>query len=264
VSRVLQGNYDIWLMDVGRGVPSRFTFDAAPDIMPVWSPDGSQVVFASIRKGVLDLFEKAASGATDEQPLLVTPQDKAPLDWSSDGRFLLYATQDLKTASDLWVLPMTGERKPFPVVQTNFEDMQGQFSPDGRWLAYASNESGRYEIYIRPFPEPSGKWQVSTTGGTQPRWRRDGHELFYLAPDNRLMAAPMRLASDARALDAGAPVALFPTRLARGANILAAGSSSRAEYAVAPDGRFLMNVTEDAAVASPITIVQNWTAGLKK
>ena len=264
VTRNLQGNYDVWLMDLGRGVPSRFTFDAANDGSSVWSPDGSQVVFASSRKGVYDLFEKPATGATDEQPLLVTSQDKSPLDWSPDGRVLLYATQDPKTASDLWALPLTGERKPFPVVQTSFDDIEGQFSPDGRWLAYASNESGRYEIYIRPFPEPGGKWQVSTAGGLQPQWRRDGTELSYVAPDNRLMAVPIRLASATRAVDAGMPVALFPTRLASGAFVLAAGYGARAQYAVAPDGRFLMNVSVDETVTSPITIVQNWTAGLKK
>ncbi len=149
-------------------------------------------------------------------------------------------------------------------MQTGFDEIEGQFSPDGRWLAYASNESGSYEIYIRPFPEPGGKWQVSTSGGPQPRWRQDGNELFYVAPDNRLMAVPIRVTSDARSVDVGAPIALFPTRLASGANIAAAGFAARAQYAVAPDGRFLMNVTTDDAVGSPITIVQNWTAGLKK
>jgi hypothetical protein len=207
------------------------------------------------------------SGATDEQPLLVSPQDKIPLDWSGDGRILLYGTQDPKTnnASDLWALPMMGDRKPFPVVQTSFDEIEGQFSPDARWLAYASNESGRYEIYIRPFPEPGGKWQVSTAGGTQPRWRRDGRELFYVAPDARLMAVPIRPAQNARTSDVGAPVTLFPTRLASGApNIAAAGPLARAQYAVAADGRFLMIVAGDEAVTSPITIVQNWDAGLKK
>ena len=128
---------------------------------------------------------------------------------------------------------------------TRFE---GQFSPDGRWLAYASNESGRYEIYIRTFPEAGGKWQVSVAGGVQPRWRRDGHELFYVAPDARLMAVPIRLAPDTHTLEAGAPVALFPTRLAAGGNIGASGFPARAQYAVAPDGRFLMNIAADDAV----------------
>jgi dipeptidyl aminopeptidase/acylaminoacyl peptidase len=210
------------------------------------------------------LFEKPASGTADEQPLLVTSQAKSPLDWSRDGRFLLFSMQDSKTATDLWVLPLMGERKPFAVLQSSFDEMEGQFSPDGRWLVYASNESGRYEIYVRTFPEAGGKWQISVAGGVQPRWRRDGHELFYVAPDTRLMAVPIRLAPDTHTLDAGTPVPLFPTRLATGGNIATAGFLARTQYAVAPDGRFLMNIAADDAVTSPITIVQNWTAGLKK
>ncbi len=209
-------------------------------------------------------FRAPTSGEADEQPLLITPQTKDPLDWSRDGRFLLYSVQDPKTQSDLWALPMTGERKPFPVVQTSFDEVGGQFSPDGRWLAYASNESGRYEIYVRPFPEPGGKWQVSTAGGTQPRWGRNGQELYYVAPDDRLIAVPTRLSLNGRALDAGAPAALFPVRLAIGANIITTGNFARAQYAVAPDGRFLLNVAADEAVTSPITVVLNWQAGLKK
>ena len=175
---------------------------------------------------------------------------------------LLYANQDDKTGSDLWALPMIGDRKPFAVVQTNFDEMQGQFSPDGRWIAYASNESGRYEVYVRPFPDAGGKWQVSTGGGTQPRWGRNGQELVYVAPDARLMVAPIRVVQGA--IDAGTPVALFATRLASGSNILPAGFNSSAQYAVAPDGRFLMNVSAGEAVTAPITIVLNWAAVLKK
>src|SRR5207248_11172645 len=114
--------------------------------------------------------------------------DKSALAWSSDGRFLLYAVQDATTQADIWALPLVGERTPFPVVQTQFDEIQGQFSPDGQWIAYASNESGRYEIYIRSFAAAGTKRQVSTGGGLQPRWRRDGKELFYVAPDHRMMA----------------------------------------------------------------------------
>jgi Tol biopolymer transport system component len=262
--RALQANIDIWLIRAGETAPRRFTFERFIDAGPLWSPDGTRIVFRTFRGGAYDLYEKPVDGSTDEQPLLVTPLAKAPLDWSRDGRFLLFSSQDPKTGTDLWAVPMTGERKPFAVVQTRFDEIQGQFSPDGRWLAYASNESGRNEIYVQTFPETGGKWQISVAGGLQPRWRRDGQELFYVAPDNRLMAASIGVAQGGKALEAGTPVPLFQSKLASGPNIVPAGFQARSQYAVAADGRFLMNVSADEADISPITIVENWTAGLKK
>ena len=262
VARETQGNFDVWLLDARRGVSTRFTFDAAVENAAVWSPDGSRIVFRSSRRGVFDLFEKRADGTTDEQPLLVTPQSKSPLDWSRDGRFLLYGTNDLKTGSDLWALPMTGDRRPFAVVQSVFDEIEGQFSPDGRWLAYASNESGRYQIYVRAFPEPGGKLQISVAGGVQPRWRPDGRELFFVDADGQLTAVPIHLAADKRTLEAGAPQALFATRLATGGNIAAAGAQALAQYLAMPDGRFLMNIAAEA-VTSPITIVLNWQEAIR-
>ncbi|HEU5258703.1 MAG TPA: hypothetical protein VFU28_22100 [Vicinamibacterales bacterium] len=264
LTRTAQGNYDVWLIDLGRSVPNRFTFDPGLDYDAIWSPDGSQIVFRSTSKGSSDLFRKPANGAGEEQPLLITPENKSSLDWSHDGRFVLYSIQNPRTASDIWALPMTGERKPFAVLESTYDEIEGQFSPDGRWLAYASNESGRYEIYIRTFPEAGGKWQISPAGGTQPRFRRDGGELFYVAPDTRLMAVTLRLKPDANMPEAGTPVALFPARLAAGGNIPNTGFNAHAQYAVAPDGRFLLNMASDNAVTAPITIVQNWTAGLKQ
>ena len=193
----------------------------------------------------------------------MTAQHKVPLDWSPDGRVLLYASQDPKTNSDIWALPLAGERKPFPVVQTNSDEREGQFSPDGRWVAYVSNETGSDEVYIQPFPAAASKWQVSTNGGVDPRWRRDGQELFYLAPDGKLMAAAIQIAADGRTLSPEAPVALFPTRFAAGANVTI-GFLTKPQYAVAADGRFLMNVTAEDTTAAPITIVLNWTGALKK
>src|SRR5262249_24369938 len=150
------------------------------------------------------------------------------------------------------------------VLQTSFDEIEGQLSPDGRWIAYASNESGRYEVYVQTFPEPGGKWQVSVAGGTQPRWARNGRELFYIASDSRLMAVPIRMSSDARALQTTAPVGLFQTRLATGGNIPTNGFQARAQYAVASDGRFLMNIAADDVATSPITVVLNWESALKK
>jgi Tol biopolymer transport system component len=263
VNRTVLGNMDIYLNEIAGGGQNRFTFDPTNDQGAVWSPDASRIVFTSNRSGRYDLFEKAANGASDEQPLLVAPQGKVPWDWSPDGRFLLYAVDDPTTGSDLWVLPMVGEGKPFPVVRTTADEREGQFSPDGRWVSYVSNATGIDEVYIQSFPGPGGKKQASTNGGVDPRWGSDGRELFYVAPDGKLMAVPIRVEPDGRALDPGPPIPLFPTRLATGAAV-AIGFLARPQYAVAPDGRFLMNVTVDDNVVAPISIVLNWATALKK
>jgi eukaryotic-like serine/threonine-protein kinase len=252
VVRTILGNFDVWLVDTSRGIPARFTFDPGGDRYPLWSPDGRRVVFWSVRGGPLSLYEKSASGAGDEQ--LLAADAGVPLSWSPDGRFLLYQRAEPKTGIDLWVLSMTGERKSLAVVQTAMDQPGGEFSPDGRWLAYESNESGRFEVYVQPFPEAGGKWQISSAGGTQPRWRRDGKELYYVAPDARLMAVTVAATPDGKTLDPGVPVPLFRTPLASGAGV----SAGRPEYAVAPDGRFLMNTVVDDTAPSPITVVLNW------
>jgi len=249
VSRVLQGNMDIWLLDPGR--ETRFTFDKGVDALPVWSPDSSKVVFRSNRKGTDDLYVRLATGAASETVLLQTPQPKIPADWSPDGRFLLYQNTDPNTGHDLWILSMEGDRRTMPFLQTQFNETQGQFSPDGHWVAYQSNESGSLQIYVQPFPGPGGTWQVSTGGGTQPRWRRDGQELFYVAPDGMLMAVPIQVHGPT--IDSGAPVGLFQTRISGGST-----GGIKQQYAVAADGRFLINVATEESTVSPITIVQNW------
>jgi Tol biopolymer transport system component len=190
IDRTVQANRDVWLMDLVREGITRFTFDASVDGYPVWSPDGSRIAFESKRKGgSYDIWLKPSSGAGTEELVLETPNDEWPYDWSKDGRFLLYHLTDPKTGYDLWSLPMTGnDRKPAVVVNTPFTEQNGQFSPDGRWVAYETNESGGFEIVVQPFPEPSGKWQLSTGGGKQPRWRADGKELYFIALDNKLMA----------------------------------------------------------------------------
>jgi Tol biopolymer transport system component len=208
-------------------------------------------------EGVFELFEKAASGAGGDQSLQV--ELDMPQSWSPDGRFLLYLKIDAVAGADLWALPMTGERKPLPVVRTRFDERRGQFSPNGQWVAYESNESGSFQIYVQRFPASGGKRQVSTAGGSQVRWRHDGKELFYVAPDRRLMAVPIAMAADGQTLDTGEPVPLFLTHLAQGPGI----TETRSQYAVAPDGRFLMNArVDEIAVAPPITIVANWQGAL--
>ena len=149
---MLNGNADVWLIDTARGVPTRFTFDAAADNYPVWSSNGSRVVFASNRNGISNLYWKLSSGAGTDELLLESDQNKSPAHWSSDGRFLLFRSIDPQTGTDLWVMPLSSDKKPFPFLKTSFEEREGQFSPDGKWIAYQSNESSRFEIYVQPFP----------------------------------------------------------------------------------------------------------------
>jgi serine/threonine protein kinase len=256
--RTVDGNTDIWLIDDAR--TTRFTFDPSLEQAPVWSPDGTRIVFSSNRKGPLDLYQKRSNGAGIEEPLLETALAKGPSAWSPDGRFLLYQSQAPKTGLDIWVLPMDGARKPFAFVQSSFSERYGQFSPDGRWVAYQSDESGHYDIFVRPFTgssgaaNPTAQWEVSTTGGISPRWRRDSKELYYIAPDGTLMA--VRITITGTAFEAGPPSALFQTRIAYGGT---SPPGIRPEYDVAPDGRFLINSMAEE-VNSPIIVVQNWMA----
>ncbi|MBI3666800.1 MAG: serine/threonine-protein kinase, partial [Acidobacteria bacterium] len=254
------GTVDIWLFELSRGVTSRFTFGPGIAGGPVWSPDGSRIAFSSTRDGPWNLYEKLSNGGSDE-PLLKSSNNKFAMGWSPDGRFLLYALyaeQDPKTNSDLWILPLEGGGKPFPFLRSAFNESQGQFSPDGRWIAYTSNESGKSEIYVRPFSGAEAgagaKAQISSNGGTGPRWRRDGKELFYVAPDNKLMAVVVK--AGAGAFQAGGvPQPLFKTRAAD-FNFL---------YAVAADGRrFLVISQAEQAASAPATVVLNWNAGLRR
>jgi len=254
-----QGTYDLWLLEPARDTSTRFTFHAAGDIGAVWSPDGSRVVFASNRDGQYSLYQKLSSGSTNEELLLKTGEGKFPNDCSADGRFVLYQSLHPKTASDLWALPLDGDRKPLPVVQTESQEVQGQFSPGpegARWIAYQSNASALDQIYVQAFPKPSGKFQVSTNGGVRPRWRRDGKELFYLTPDRKLMAVGVKVT--ATTFEAGRPRELFQTRAA-------SASSVSSVYDVTADGqRFLIDTAVEAEGAPPITVVTNWAADGKR
>ncbi len=244
---------DIWFYDVARGLRTRFTFDSAPGAVPVWSPDGSRIIYCSKRKGPFDLYQRASNGAGTEEVLPESNLTKYPTSWSRDGRFVLYYTWgDPKTRADLWVLPMFGDRKPFPILQTEAIEAKGRFSPDGRWIAYISDESRQLEVYLTPFPGPGGKQQVSIAGGSEPRWRGDGKELFYLAADNKLMAAEVKIKDST--LEIGAVRSLFETHPAQ-----------QGRVNVTADGqRFLINTLVEEKGSSPVTLVVNWTADLKR
>jgi Tol biopolymer transport system component len=187
---------DLWLHDLTRGTVLRFTSDPAADGVPVWSPDGSTVVFTSWRGGGSNLYIKPANGARPERLLLGSDAEKYPSDWSSDGHYIMYASTTLETASDLWILPMSPDGRagqPKVYLNSEFIERDGRFSPDVRWVAYTSDETGRDEVYVQSFPVGKGKWQISTGGGGKPVWKRDGRELYYVSSDGYMMAAPVSI-----------------------------------------------------------------------
>ena len=249
-----RGRRDIWVYDVARGLKTRFTFDPAHEQNSIWSPDGNRIIFTSNLKGHYDLYQKASDGSGREEVLLEDNLDKFPTSWSPDGRFILFTSIGAQTRNDLFVLPLSGDRKPISFLQTQFPEYFGQFSPDGRWVTYVSNESGTPEVYVAPFPGPGGKWLVSTAGGEHPRWRPDGTEVFYRALDNRLMAAAVN--GKGSSFEVGAVTPLFQTTAFLG---------GRWPYDVSADGqRFLINTLPEQVGSAPITVVVNWMAGLRK
>jgi Tol biopolymer transport system component len=246
---------DLWLYDVGRGLKTPFTFDPGQERNPIWSPDGSRIVFSSTRKGRGDLYQKASDNSGTEEMFFEDNLDKFGTGWTPDGRFFLYSTNNTGNVenNDVLVLPLSGDRRPVPFQKTEFREGFARFSPDGRWVAYAWYESGLSQVYVAPFPGPGGKWLVSTAGGRLPRWRRDGTEIFYLAPDNTLMAATVN--GRGTTFQVGAVKPLFQTR----------AIGARYTYDVSADGqRFLINTALEQAAPAPITVVVNWTAELQR
>ena len=246
---------NLWVLDLApRGGSTRLTYRAGADMSPVWLPDGSRIVFSSNRDGPFNLYQKPANGAKDEEVLLATREDKHPTSWSPDGRFLLYTEIHPKTKRDIWALPMEGGGKPFPFLVTEFAERQARFSPDGRWVAYVSDESGRTEVYVRRFSlnstgtgvEPGGRWPVSNEFGEGPHWRGDGRELYYVSADRRVMAVDVAANPEFRA---GNPKPL-------GVSVSGWGWDCTA------DGKRFISLADKGG--SPYEAVLNWQAGLKK
>jgi Tol biopolymer transport system component len=254
------GSQNIWLIDLARGGNAlALTVNRTVDDTPVWSLDGRDLVFRSNRTTSWRLYRKAANGTGPEEILpAAVGTGGEPLDWSRDGRVLLYQTSHPKTRRDVWTVPLDGDRTPVPVLQTEFNESQARLSPNGRWMAYVSDESSRPEVYVRAFPVDERKWRISEQGGTDPRWRDDGKELFYLAPDRNLMA--VAIATDA-GLEPGVPRALFEVRLSEQQS----GYPASNHYSVGAAGqRFLVIERVEGTSPSPITVVLNWNAALNK
>ncbi len=257
-----QSDSSLWLFDFSRNTSTRFTFGSSYDDYPIWSPDGQRVIFASNPNGGQDIYQKPANGAAGEELLLKSSEPKVPTDMSRDGRFLLYATVDPKTGIDIWVLPLQGDRKPFPFLTTKSIEFDAHFSPDGHWVAYDSDESGSTEVYVRPFsPDPGAddasgagaKWQVSYGGGLEPQWSADGKELYYLTSDGKVMDVDV---TTSPTFQAGTPKLLFqaPRQIV----------TTVGKYTV--DGKrflFLAPAGQNNQAQAPFNVVLNWQAGLR-
>ena len=244
--RTVDGGSHVWMMDTDRGIPRRLIFNAFMDLNPVFSPDGTQIAFArSELDGANDLYVQPVDGSAAAELLLQTPAQENPSDWSPDGRYILFSTQGLQNGDDLWVVPVSGDRQPRAVAQTVFSESLARFSPDGQWIAYQSNETGQFEIYVQPFPGPGSKVRISDGGGTEPKWRNDGTELFYVGAAGGLMT--VRITTRSGRFEAATPSRLFGFP----------ASSDRGVYAPSADGqRFLISAaTSDP---SPLTLLMNW------
>ncbi len=244
---------DIWVIDVARNVTTRMTLDPGDDAVPVWSPDGKRLAFNSSRKGAAaDLYVMRSDQPGSEELLVGSEPAKLADSWSPDGRSLIFEASSPQGRQDLWLLPLEGDRKPVAFLVTPFSELSARFSPDGRWVAYTSDVSGAPEIYVRSFHESGGTWRVSSRGGQTPAWRGDGREIYFLAPDGMLMAAPV---TGTAPFQTGTPTPLFK---------VAVPDTIDPEYDVTPDGkRFLVN-QQISTKEEPINVLVNWAASLKK
>jgi Tol biopolymer transport system component len=233
---------ELWILDTARGTSTRLTFGTRQDSSPLWSPDGTRIAFVSRRDGRVALMTTSAAGGGVEQEISMWPRGARLTDWSADGRMLLFTSRDPRTGLDVWVMPLMGDSKANALMQTTFDESEARLSPDGRWVAYVSNESGVDQVFVRAFPQTEGKWQVSISGGTNPRWQRDGRELLFVAPDGMLTAVGIEGGPSFRV---GPPGMLWSLP----------GAS---EFSVGPDGRYFVAVPDEGGEANQLHVIVNW------
>jgi Tol biopolymer transport system component len=253
-NRTFDGRIDVWLLDLERDARSRLTLQAN-DILPTWAPDGSRIAFGSVRgdSPVCNVYSKAADGSGEATLLVKSDHPRFPRSWSKDGSRLALIEWHPDSMRDIWILEMTGDRLAYPLIDTPFDELNPVFSPDGRWLAYTSNESGRYEVYVESYPRGRGRWLISAGGGTEPTWSADGREIFYRNVD-AMMVVPVQSGST---FTAGAPRMLFERPLKR-------GIYDSLSYDITADGReFLMIERQSALVPNQLNVVTDWGSELR-
>jgi Tol biopolymer transport system component len=263
VDIVTNGNQDIWVVDFERSIAQPITFDPGRDWTASWSPDGTRLAFASTRSatdGATRIYEKSSTGTGTETVLPSGDVSSIPVNWSSDGKYIVFSRlrqMGNTTGYDTWLLPTSGDRKPTPLLESGFDKFQARVSPNSNFVAYSTNESGTYQIVVQTFPDASGgKWQISADGGVEPKWRRDGRELYYLSLDGKLMS----VAVGGPPFTAGRPVELFQTPL----TVNRTQPTRDRRYDIAPDGRFLMVIPSATSAPTPYSVIVNWTAGIEK
>jgi dipeptidyl aminopeptidase/acylaminoacyl peptidase len=245
---------NLWTIDRDRDLATRFTFEPTNENYPAWSPDGKRIAYWSDAPEAGGITSKLLTGSGETELLAKIAEEVILKDWSRDGSMIVYDFPAV-TGTDIWVLPTTGDRKPIPFLNGAYNEFSGRLSPDARYLAYVSDESGREEVYVQSYPDRSEKWQISTRGGDDPRWGPGGNELLYLSPEQQMVSVPIRLQPS---FDPGVPVVLFNAR------VMLPGQQ-RSHYAVTPDGQTFIMFTPSLATATPTnTVVVNWMAEMSK
>ena len=249
---------DLWLSDIGVGRDVRLTRDAVPQVAPVFQPDGKRLFYSAASNGPWAIWEMSLPGGKDVKVFLKADTTKTSTDVSPDGRYLMYREYNSGTRGDLKYVALDGDRTEHTYIATADDETHATFSPDGRWVAYVSDDSGRREVYVAAFPDPARRYRVSTAGGMQPKWSRDGKELYYVQTD-QMMASSVAPKGDDLSFGQAQPLfkLFYYTRMNPGFDLIA-------PYAVTPDGKFLAFVRSSQEVTPPLVVVQNWQAGLKK